>query len=146
MDPRRAYRVLGLVPGATADEVRTAWHDLAQVWHPDRFPEGRRLRAKAEENLKRINAAYEVLKAFDPATLREPSLARRMSESMSDLVGLGDLRLSATYQAVRRRHSIVGLDVRRSREHRKPRAPWRRTALIGLLALGLTLLLVVLLR
>lgn len=56
------YRALDLEPGASAEEVRAAWRDLAQVWHPDRFSNNERLRAKAERNLQRINEAYERLK------------------------------------------------------------------------------------
>lgn len=148
MDARRAYRVLGLVPGATIEEVRTAWRDLAQVWHPDRFPEGARLRAKAEENLKRINAAWEVLKDFDPAALPRPSLARRMRESVTDLVGLGDLRLSsAAHPSVswQRHRTIVGLGIRRSEAHRRRRKPWLPSPLVGLAILAAAALLLALL-
>ncbi len=61
IDPTQAYRVLGLHPGATLDEVKTAFRDLAQVWHPDRFPENDRLREKALHNQRLINEAYAVL-------------------------------------------------------------------------------------
>ncbi|MDP3773591.1 MAG: J domain-containing protein [Gemmatimonadales bacterium] len=60
MEPRRAYRVLGLLPGKSPEEVKRAYRDLAQVWHPDRFPADSRLAKKAENNLKRINEAYWV--------------------------------------------------------------------------------------
>jgi hypothetical protein len=61
------YRELELSPDASAEQVRQAWKDLAQVWHPDRFGGNERLRAKAQERLKRINEAYQALKdgAFD---------------------------------------------------------------------------------
>ena len=67
MDTTQAYRVLGLVPGATMDEVKTAYRDLAQVWHPDRFPDNDRLRKKAQQNLQRINEAYALLRDLPPA-------------------------------------------------------------------------------
>lgn len=66
IDPNQAYRVLGLQPGATLDEVKTAFRDLAQVWHPDRFPENDRLREKAMQNQKLINEAYAVLQKYRP--------------------------------------------------------------------------------
>lgn len=62
LDTTQAYRMLGLAPGATADEVKTAYRDLAQVWHPDRFPDNNRLREKAQQNLQRINEAYALLR------------------------------------------------------------------------------------
>jgi curved DNA-binding protein CbpA len=62
LDTTQAYRMLGLAPGATVDEVKTAYRDLAQVWHPDRFPDNNRLREKAQQNLQRINEAYALLR------------------------------------------------------------------------------------
>ena len=67
LDTSQAYRVLGLAPGATADEVKTAYRDLAQVWHPDRFPDNNRLREKAQQNLQRINEAYALLRDLPAA-------------------------------------------------------------------------------
>ena len=66
IDPTQAYRVLGLHPGATLDDVKTAFRDLAQVWHPDRFPENDRLREKAMQNQMLINEAYAVLQKYRP--------------------------------------------------------------------------------
>lgn len=77
LDTTQAYRMLGLAPGATADEVKTAYRDLAQVWHPDRFPDNNRLREKAEQNLQRINEAYALLRdlAPAPAAVATPSVS-----------------------------------------------------------------------
>ena len=62
------YRVLDLQPGASMAEIKTAWRDLAQVWHPDRFSGNERLQKKAEETLKEINEAYHRLaKSAGPA-------------------------------------------------------------------------------
>jgi hypothetical protein len=59
----RCYRVLGLEPCATLEEVKSAYRDLVNVWHPDRFAHNERLRSKAEEQLKEINRAYDYLLA-----------------------------------------------------------------------------------
>lgn len=72
LDATQAYRMLGLAPGATADEVKTAYRDLAQVWHPDRFPDNNRLREKAQQNLQRINEAYALLRDL-PAPAPAPT-------------------------------------------------------------------------
>jgi len=61
------YRVLELTPGASPDEVRAAWRDLVQVWHPDRFQGNERLRARAEARLKQINEAYEKIRELEAA-------------------------------------------------------------------------------
>lgn len=57
------YRLLDLDPGATDEEVKTAWRDLTKVWHPDRFGHDRDVQRKAEEKLKAINDAYERIRA-----------------------------------------------------------------------------------
>lgn len=117
MDARRAWRVLGLPEGAGSDEVKLAWRDLAQVWHPDRFPADSRLRAKAGENLKRINEAYETLKDHVPQG-RAPGLAARVRTSV--MIGLGDLRDSVFTQTapvgLRRSLRVVGLGPQRTGE------------------------------
>ncbi len=60
------YRELELSPDASAEQVREAWRDLAQVWHPDRFAGNERLQSKAQERLKRINEAYQALRHGAP--------------------------------------------------------------------------------
>lgn len=56
-----AWGILELEPGADKPTIRQAYLELVNVWHPDRFPGKPRLEAKAQEKLKRINAAYERL-------------------------------------------------------------------------------------
>ena len=62
-DPRIAesYRILELNAGASAEDIKRAYRDLARVWHPDRFLSDDRLRKRAEGRLAEINAAYEFL-------------------------------------------------------------------------------------
>jgi hypothetical protein len=63
MELSESYRVLEIDPTECLDEVKQAYRDIVFVWHPDRFGERPRVRQKAEEKLKKINAAYEVLKS-----------------------------------------------------------------------------------
>jgi hypothetical protein len=56
------YNVLGVNPGASAQELKAAHRDLAKVWHPDRFHHDPRLQKKAQEKLKEINEAYSRLR------------------------------------------------------------------------------------
>ncbi|MBS2036826.1 J domain-containing protein [bacterium] len=54
-----ALQVLGLKPGATAQEIKSAYRRMAQEYHPDRFPGGSEL---ATQNMQAINVARDLLK------------------------------------------------------------------------------------
>jgi len=56
-----ALDVLALRPDATDVAIKEAYRDMVKVWHPDRFGSDLRLRQKAEDKLKQINMAYQVL-------------------------------------------------------------------------------------
>jgi len=86
---KRSYRILGLPPGAPKEDVKRAYLDLVQVWHPDRFTHNPRLQKKAEDNVKRINDAYEALKEYEPPAEAVPR--NWLNESYSAIVDLGDL-------------------------------------------------------
>ena len=55
------YVLLELLPTASEAEIKKAWHEQLQVWHPDRFTHAPTLHAKAEARTKLINQAYETL-------------------------------------------------------------------------------------
>ena len=61
MNQDKAYELLGVKPGVSNRELKAAHRDLAKVWHPDRFLHDPRLQQKAQEKLKEINEAYELL-------------------------------------------------------------------------------------
>ena len=60
-DLSKAYDLLEVKPGVSNRELKAAHRDLAKVWHPDRFLHDARLQEKAQEKLKEINEAYELL-------------------------------------------------------------------------------------
>jgi hypothetical protein len=75
-------KTLGLKSTATPDEIRQAYRDLVKVWHPDRFGNDARVRAKAEEQLKAINAAFHALEcsgfgSHEPAAAPRPPSPER---------------------------------------------------------------------
>ncbi len=55
------YEILGVARDAKEDEIRSAYHKLAHKYHPDKTGGDK----AAEEKLKEINAAYDVLKNPD---------------------------------------------------------------------------------
>ena len=83
-DIGKAYELLGVKPGVSARELKAAHRDLAKVWHPDRFVHDPGLREKAQEKLKEINAAYELLVSGKrppppPRYPTQPPVVRRQS-------------------------------------------------------------------
>src|SRR2546428_14109116 len=55
------YEVLELRPSASSAEIKKAWLELMQVWHPDRFHPSSNLHRKAETRTPMINQPYQTL-------------------------------------------------------------------------------------
>lgn len=53
------YKVLGIKPTATDEEVKKAYHNLARKYHPDKYGDDNPLRDVAQEKMQQINAAYD---------------------------------------------------------------------------------------
>ena len=54
------YEIMELPPEASPEDIKRQFRFLCQVWHPDKFSSGQH-KARAEERMKMINAAYAVL-------------------------------------------------------------------------------------
>ena len=54
------YEVLGIKPGATQDEIKSAYRKLIKQYHPDKFIDNP-LKDLAEEKMIAINEAYDAL-------------------------------------------------------------------------------------
>jgi hypothetical protein len=61
---RPIYADLEVPPGCTWSELRTAYKQMVQKWHPDRFQGDPEKLRHAEEKIKKINRAYELLAEF----------------------------------------------------------------------------------
>ena len=53
------YSILGVSPGASDEEVKNAYRNLARKYHPDNFDDGNPLKDLAKEKMQEINAAYD---------------------------------------------------------------------------------------
>src|SRR5207247_3664137 len=74
------YTVLELLPNATLADIKKAWHEQLQVWHPDRFNHSPALHRKAEARTQMINQAYQTLS--DPlARARYDAITRKSAAS-----------------------------------------------------------------
>lgn len=56
------YKVLGVAPSASDDEVKTAYRALAKKYHPDQYS-GSPIADLADEKMKEINEAYDQIVA-----------------------------------------------------------------------------------
>ena len=117
MDHDKAYEVLGVKPGVSNRDLKAAHRDLAKVWHPDRFLHDPRLQEKAQEKLKEINEAYELLisgKTPRPAPAqavysqpRRQTRRRSGSWAFALLVFAGVFAVTTKVQFYRRTHQPV---------------------------------------
>lgn len=57
MDP---YKVLGITPGATDEEIKRAYRNLSRKYHPDANVNNPN-RAQAEERFKEVQQAYDLI-------------------------------------------------------------------------------------
>ena len=55
---KNPYKVLGVSPQASDEEIKRVYRELARKYHPDRYQE-KDLSELASEKMKEINAAYE---------------------------------------------------------------------------------------
>lgn len=55
------YEILGLKPGASQEEIKSAYRKLVKQYHPDQYVDNP-LKDLAQEKLAEINKAYDMLK------------------------------------------------------------------------------------
>lgn len=97
---RKLYRILGVDPKATLEEVRRAYRKLAREYHPDINPD-----PKAHERMAQINEAFEVL--GDPVLRSEYDTQYGRADPSAD-------------GTVRKPEAVEATLIHRHRVHRTP--------------------------
>jgi hypothetical protein len=101
------YTVLELSPTATNDDIKKAWQEQMQVWHPDRFNHSPALHRKAEARTQLINQAYQTLS--DPvARTRYDTAMQAFSSPTPAARSSPPSTVSRPQHAPRPRHDLRG--------------------------------------
>ena len=74
MNNQQAYRVLGIDEHSTPREAKIAYLKLVKRWHPDQFSSDDSLKPEAEELIRQINLAYEIVQS-DISARHKPAAA-----------------------------------------------------------------------
>jgi len=99
--------LLELEEGASLDELKIAYREMAKVWHPDRFKHDPKLAKKASKKLAEINAANKRLENLlnsdakqhqDPQKNDRPKSSKSSTESNTQKVYAGDNPIHRIFQ------------------------------------------------
>ena len=77
MNRLEALHTLGLEEGASVDDIRIAYRETAQILHPDKFIENKKLQDRATEQFKRLQDAYRFLMDDAPKASATATRGRR---------------------------------------------------------------------
>ena len=106
------YEVLGVSPGASQEEIKKAYRELAKKYHPDKYRDNP-LADLAEKRMREINEAYDILMknggasaggsgTYGPASSRGQSYSGQGYGPYGNAGYGGYSGQSTTYQEVRR--------------------------------------------
>jgi hypothetical protein len=89
MTREEALRLLGLGENATEEEIKLAYREMAQILHPDKYADNKRLAERATEQFKHVNEAREVLLSGRASARRSGGRTRsaRAGSRTSDATG-----------------------------------------------------------
>lgn len=94
---KKSFEVLDLSTGATFEEAKQAWRDLAQVWHPDKHQNNERIKVKATEKLKEINSAWDDVKAWFELSKQARNNQREQARSTGNVLTYDDPHTGLTW-------------------------------------------------
>jgi curved DNA-binding protein CbpA len=78
---RTNYQILGISQKATPEQIKRTYRTLVKSCHPDLFVSGSEEQARAEDQLREINAAYAILSNPQKRTTYDAKLSKHRSGS-----------------------------------------------------------------
>lgn len=88
------YDVLGVLPSATMEEIKTSYRRLARLYHPDLHPGDE----SAKERFKEISIAYKELNSLESRSRYDQSLRDGPITDLSKTCDLVILLYFETYK------------------------------------------------
>lgn len=79
-----SYRLLEIEPGSSWPETRKAYKRLVKKWHPDHFHDDAQSRSLANEKIKEINCAFDLLSEYYRAHGVLPLPAEMLASSLAE--------------------------------------------------------------
>ena len=122
------WAMLGIKPGASADELKKAYRKEALKWHPDRHPDGPQ-KAAAEKKFKQVSEAYQQLSEGGGGGGGFPGRRRRRTRRRRRWMGrdaVGRRRPEARMDPTRRRRRRRGRRLLHPRRRGQLHLPRRR--------------------
>jgi hypothetical protein len=89
MTREEALRLLGLSEDATEEDIRLAYKEMAQILHPDKYADNKRLAERATEQFKHVNEAREMLLGKNTSARRGAARTRSASGATRGKTGAG---------------------------------------------------------
>lgn len=93
VDPENFYLILGVTPAATQEEIRRRYRQLVKELHPD-CNQGR-----GDEEIRRINEAYEVLSRSRSRSRYDAILFNRLEKGVRSATFSSAFHYEGTRQA-----------------------------------------------
>ena len=106
MNLEQCYTALEIHEGAGRDEIRQAYRDLVAIWHPDQYQGNLRLQEKANEKLKELNAAYEMLMTQGKAKNAGPAPHQKAPEKPTQTYTAPRTRQKTAHAKTKRPFSV----------------------------------------
>ena len=97
MNREEALHTLGLEDGASESDIKTAYREMVQILHPDRFASNKKLQDRSTEQFKRLQEAYECLTSGKGASQKKTGRAAA-SDKDARLAGIMAARIQLVSQ------------------------------------------------